>query len=140
MSVLRGLLIAVAMGGVSIASSIPVVLMPQPAAAQGVETIVVEGNRRVEAETVRSYFRPGPGGRLDQSALDDGLKALIGTGLFQDVKISQSGGRLVVSVVENAVIGRIAFEGNKKIKDEQLSAEIQSKPRGTFSRALVQKK
>jgi outer membrane protein insertion porin family len=100
MSVLRGLLIAVAMGGVSIASSIPVVLMPQPAAAQGVETIVVEGNRRVEAETVRSYFRPGPGGRLDQSALDDGLKALIGTGLFQDVKISQSGGRLVVSVVE----------------------------------------
>ncbi|WP_448029947.1 outer membrane protein assembly factor BamA [Bradyrhizobium liaoningense] len=138
MSVLRGLLIAVAMGGVSIASSIPVVLMPQPAAAQGVETIVVEGNRRVEAETVRSYFRPGPGGRLDQSALDDGLKALVGTGLFQDVKISQSGGRLVVSVVENAVIGRIAFEGNKKIKDEQLSAEIQSKPRGTFSRALVQ--
>ena len=41
-------------------------------------------------------------------------------------------------VVENPVIGRIAFEGNKKVKDEQLSAEIQSKPRGTLSRPMVQ--
>ncbi|MBR0815187.1 outer membrane protein assembly factor BamA [Bradyrhizobium diazoefficiens] len=138
MSVLRALLIAVMTSGVCVASSISLVLLPQPAAAQGVETIAVEGNRRVEAETIRSYFRPEPGGRLDQAAVDDGLKALIGTGLFQDVKIGQSGGRLVVAVVENAVIGRVAFEGNKKIKDEQLSAEIQSKPRGTFSRALVQ--
>lgn len=60
MSVLRGLLIAVAMSGVSIASSIPVVLLPQPAAAQGVETIVVEGNRRVEAETVARISGPAP--------------------------------------------------------------------------------
>ena len=138
MSVLRAWLIAVAMSGVSIASSIPVALLPQPVAAQGVQTIVVEGNHRVEAETIRSYFRPTAAGRLDQPAIDDGLKALIGTGLFQDVKLSQASGRLVVSVVENAVIGRIAFEGNKKIKDEQLSAEIQSRPRGAFSRALVQ--
>ncbi len=41
-------------------------------------------------------------------------------------------------VVENPVIGRVAFEGNKKIKDEQLTAEVQSKPRGTFSRPMVQ--
>ena len=98
----------------------------------------VEGNRRVEVETIRSYFKPGPGGRLDQGAIDDGLKALIETGLFQDVKINQAGGRLVVTVVENPVIGRVAFEGNKKVKDEQLSAEIQSKPRGTLSRPMVQ--
>nr|MBA2397777.1 outer membrane protein assembly factor BamA [Bradyrhizobium sp.] len=64
--------------------------------------------------------------------------ALIETGLFQDVRINQAGGRLVVTVVENPVIGRIAFEGNKKVKDEQLSAEIQSKPRGTLSRPMVQ--
>ena len=109
-----------------------------PAAAQTVSTIQVEGNRRVEIETIRSYFKPGPGGRLDQAQIDDGLKALIETGLFQDVKISQAGGHLVVTVVENPVIGRVAFEGNKKIKDEQLSAEVQSKPRGTLSRPMVQ--
>ena len=43
-----------------------------------------------------------------------------------------------MTVVENPVIGRVAFEGNKKVKDEQLSAEIQSKPRGTLSRPMVQ--
>ena len=113
-------------------------LVSVPAAAQTVASIAVEGNRRVEVETIRSYFKPGPGGRLGQAQIDDGLKALIETGLFQDVRINQAGGRLVVTVVENAVIGRIAFEGNKKVKDEQLSAEIQSKPRGTFSRPMVQ--
>ena len=35
-------------------------------------------------------------------------------------------------------IGRVVFEGNKKIKDEQLAAEVRSKPRGTFSRATVE--
>jgi outer membrane protein insertion porin family len=63
---------------------------------------------------------------------------LIETGLFQDVKINQAGGHVVVTVVESPVIGRIAFEGNKKVKDEQLSGEIQSKPRGTLSRPMVQ--
>ena len=37
-------------------------------------------------------------------------------------------------MVENPVINRVAFEGNKKAKDEQLSAEVQSKPRGTLVR------
>jgi outer membrane protein insertion porin family len=114
------------------------VLVPSAAVAQGVSSIQVEGNRRVELETIRSYFKPGPGGRLDHAQIDDGLKALIETGLFQDVKISQTGGHLLVTVVENPVIGRVAFEGNKKVKDEQLSGEVQSKPRGTLSRPMVQ--
>jgi outer membrane protein insertion porin family len=120
------------------AATLAAMLVSSPAAAQNVSSITVEGNRRVELETIRSYFKPGPGGKLDQGRIDDGLKALIETGLFQDVKINQAGGRLVVTVIENPVIGRIAFEGNKKVKDDQLSAEIQSKPRGTLSRPMVQ--
>src|SRR3984957_8455165 len=110
------------------------------ARAQTASQIVVEGNKRVEAETIRSYFQAGggPNDRLDAARIDAGLKALYQTGLFQDVKINQQGGRVIVTVIENPVINRVAFEGNKKAKDEQLSAEIQSKARGTFSRATVQ--
>jgi outer membrane protein insertion porin family len=108
------------------------------ARAQTASQIVVEGNKRVEADTIRSYFRAGGGDRLDAARIDAALKALYGTGLFQDVKINPSGGRLVVTVIENPVVNRVAFEGNKKAKDEQLSGEIQSKARGTFSRATVQ--
>src|SRR5262252_4919558 len=108
--------------------------------AQGptVGSIIVQGNQRVEAETIRSYFRPGPGGQLDAFQIDEGVKALIATGLFQDVRPSIQGGRLIITVVENPVINRIQFEGNKKVKDEQLRSEIQSKERGTLSRPIVQ--
>ncbi|MET4067670.1 outer membrane protein insertion porin family [Bradyrhizobium sp. S3.2.6] len=134
-----GLLATLIMFGAPVFAPVGAVLVSSSALAQTVQSISVEGNRRVEVETIRSYFKPGPGGRLDQAAIDDGLKALIETGLFQDVKINRgAGGQIVVSVVENPVIGRIAFEGNKKIKDEQLTAEVQSKARGTFSRAMVQ--
>ena len=138
MRVRGGLLAALIMFAVPVATALVAAFAPTPAAAQTAAGIEVEGNRRVEAETIRSYFKPGPNGQLDAGSIDDGLKALIETGLFQDVKINRVGGRLVVSVVENPVINRVAFEGNKKVKDEQLSAEIQSKPRGTFSRPMVQ--
>src|SRR6267154_894144 len=138
MRVRGGLLAALIMFAVPVAATLAAVIIASPAVAQSVSSIQVEGNRRVEVETIRSYFKPGPGGRLDQGRIDDGLKALIETGLFQDVKISQPGGHLLVTVIENPVIGRIAFEGNKKVKDEQLSSEIQSKPRGTLSRPMVQ--
>jgi outer membrane protein insertion porin family len=127
------------MFGAPVLAPVGAAFVSSSALAQTVQSISVEGNRRVEVETIRSYFKPGPGGRLDQGAIDDGLKALIETGLFQDVKINRGpGGQIIVSVVENAVIGRVAFEGNKKIKDEQLTGEVQSKARGTFSRAMVQ--
>jgi outer membrane protein insertion porin family len=132
------LLAALIMFAVPVAAALAVGLVSSEAKAQSAASIVVEGNRRVEVETIRSYFRPGPGGHLGQAQIDDGLKALIETGLFQDVRINTQGGRIVVTVVENPVIGRIAFEGNKKVKDEQLTAEIQSKPRGTLSRPMVQ--
>ncbi len=106
--------------------------------AQSTSSIVVEGNRRVEADTIRSYFRPGPSGRLDAVTIDEAFKALYATGLFQDVRITPSGGRLLVTVVENPVLNRVVFEGNKKLKDEQLNLEVQSKPRGTLSRPQVQ--
>ncbi|WP_431203494.1 outer membrane protein assembly factor BamA [Bradyrhizobium betae] len=134
-----GLLATLIMFGAPVLAPVGAAFVSSSALAQTVQSISVEGNRRVEVETIRSYFKPGPGGRLDQGAVDDGLKALIETGLFQDVQINRgAGGQIIVSVVENPVIGRVAFEGNKKIKDEQLTTEVQSKARGTFSRAMVQ--
>src|SRR4051794_11555881 len=117
--------------GFSIATSGPVL-------AQNVNSIVVEGSRRVEPATIRSYFHAGPGGRLGPAEIDEGLKSIYATGLFADVRVNNVGGRLIVTVVENPVINEVAFEGNKKAKDDQLKAEIQSKPRGTLQKPMVQ--
>ncbi|MBV9562628.1 MAG: outer membrane protein assembly factor BamA [Bradyrhizobium sp.] len=135
----RGVLLAaLVMFAAPVTTALTVTLVSSSVAAQTVNSIEVVGNRRVEVETIRSYFKAGPRGTLDPAAVDDGLKALIETGLFADVRISRAGGHIVVTVVENPVINRVAFEGNKKVKDEQLTAEIQSKPRGTLSRPMVQ--
>jgi outer membrane protein insertion porin family len=135
----RGLAVGcLILGGILVGAGFVTVASSGAAVAQTVSSIVVDGNRRVEADTVRSYFRPGPGGRIGPEQEDEALKALLATGLFSDVRISHSGGRIVVTVVENPVINRVAFEGNKKAKDEQLTAEVQSKPRGTLSRSTVQ--
>src|SRR4051812_8661672 len=130
-------LAACVLGGV-VASSVGTGLLTATAALAQSSSIAVEGNRRVEADTIRSYFHLSAGERLDAAKIDAGLKALYATGLFQDVRISQPGGRVVVTVVENPVVNRVAFEGNKKLKDEQLTGEVQSKPRGTFSRPMIQ--
>jgi outer membrane protein insertion porin family len=108
------------------------------AAAQAHDIIDVQGNRRVDAETVRSYFHAAPDGQFDAAARDAALKALLATGLFDTVTIDRAGERLVVHLTEAAVLDRVAFEGNKKIKDTELTAVVESKPRGTLQRAVVQ--
>lgn len=108
------------------------------AQAAVVSRIVVQGNERVDDETVRAYVVVQPGRAFSAQDVDESLKALFETGLFSDVRITQSGGALVVTVVENPIIGKVAFEGNKRFKDEQLAGIVESKPRGVFTRATVQ--
>lgn len=106
--------------------------------AAAAESIEVQGNRRIDAETVRSYFHATGDGQFDAAARDAALKALLATGLFDNVSIDRAGDRLVVHLTEAPVLDRVAFEGNKKIKDQDLEAVVQSKPRGTLQRAVVQ--
>ena len=135
----RGLVVAGLLLGLSMFGLWAGVAVAAPAeSGVTVNSIVVQGNRRVDADTVRSYFKAAPGEHLDAAKIDAGLKALYATGLFQDVHISQTGGKVIVTVVEAPVINKIVFEGNHRIKDEQLTEEIQSKERGSLSRPNVQ--
>ena len=106
-------------------------------AAPADSMIMVSGNRHTDADMVRSFFHAGADGTFDADALDAAVKGLYGTGLFQDVEIARAGERVMVTVVENQSIERLAFEGNKKIKDEDLKKVVQSKAGGPLSRALV---
>ena len=92
------------------------------AQAPGVVSIVVQGNQRVEADTIRSYFRPGPSGRLDAFQIDEGVKALYATGLFRDVRPTIQGGRLI-TVVENPVINRIHSRAARRSRTSSSSRD-----------------
>lgn len=103
-----------------------------------VREIRIEGSQRIEPATVRSYLTLQLGDKFDPGKMDESLKALFATGLFADVTLRREGGTLVVRVVENPIINRVAFEGNRKIEDKQLLDEIQLKPRTVFTRTKVQ--
>jgi outer membrane protein insertion porin family len=100
--------------------------------------IRVEGNQRIEAPTIRSYMVVEIGEPFDPAKLDQSLKNLYATGLFDDVALRREGDELVVTVVENPIINRIAFEGNRRLDDEVLSNEVQLRPRVVYTRSRVQ--
>jgi outer membrane protein insertion porin family len=131
-SIAAGMLLVAALGPISVSA------VAAESEARVREVISVEGNRRIDAETVRSYFHASPDGRFDDAARDAALKALLATGLFDKVWIERAGERLIVHLAEAPVLDRVAFEGNKKLKDKDLTAVVESKPRGAMQRAMVQ--
>lgn len=110
-----------------------------PAAQQAplIRQISVIGNERVEPETIASYLAVRPGEPFDATKLDASLKSLFATGLFSDVELSENQGALIVRVVENPIINRIVFEGNKKLDRDELLEEARLRPRQVFTRAKV---
>jgi outer membrane protein insertion porin family len=108
------------------------------AEAETIRRIRIEGTERIEPATVLSYISLQPGDAFEPERLDRALKALFATGLFADVSLYQEGPDLVIVLVENPIINQIAFEGNKKVKDEDLQNEIQLKPRNVLTRTKVQ--
>ncbi len=103
-----------------------------------VRDIHIEGNQRIEPETVRSYLTFQKGDSYDPARIDGSLKSLFATGLFADVTIRREGENIVISVVENPIINRIAFEGNNKLSDDTLTSEITLRPRTIYTRTKVQ--
>lgn len=105
-----------------------------PASAQNV---TVQGNSRVDTETIRSFVTLAPGESYTPARIDQAIKDLYATGLFRDVRIRRAGSGVVVSVVENQSINRVTFVGNSKIKTEILTGEVQARSRGPFSQAMI---
>jgi outer membrane protein insertion porin family len=119
-----------------------VLLLAVPALAQFsggvVEEVRVEGNQRIEAETVRSYMSIRAGDPFEPQRINRSLKSLFATGLFADVSIRREGPALIVAVIENPIINRLAFEGNRRVTDETLEQEAQLRPRQVYTRTKVQ--
>jgi outer membrane protein insertion porin family len=104
-----------------------------------VRAIKVEGNERIEADTVVSYLPIAVGDTIDAARLDLAIKTLLRTDLFADAGLTlEPDGTLVVRVAENPIINRVVFEGNSALADDKLRDEIAIHPRGIFTKAKVQ--
>ncbi len=103
-----------------------------------IKSIKVVGNQRVEPNTVASYLLIAPGDRYSAQRIDMSIKTLFATGLFADVAIEPNGGNLIIRVVENPIINQVILEGNKALKTDKITDELEAAPRSVFTRARVQ--
>lgn len=108
------------------------------ATATTISDIVIEGNERISFATINNYIDLSKGDSFNQDMADASVKNLFDTGYFSDVDISLSGSKLIVRVVENPMVNMVAFDGNKRVDDEDLRAELSMKPRTVLSTAKLQ--
>jgi outer membrane protein insertion porin family len=134
---------AALVSGLALLTGTTALIAPSLALAQVEQTgvvqrILVKGNERIEPATVISYLPIQTGETVDSAKIDLALKTLFRTDLFSDVRIELEGSDLVVTVVENPIINRVLFEGNKGLKEDKLRDEVTVRPRGIFTRSKVQ--
>lgn len=130
----------VLMGGLSphLAAHAQTADAPVSQAPTVIKTIQVQGNQRVEANTVASYLLFAPGDPYSPERIDLSVKTLYATGLFADVLVEPRDGNVLIRVVENPIINRVILEGNKSLKDDKITDEIEAEPRAIFTRSNVQ--
>ena len=95
--------------------------------------IQVKGNIRLDEVVIIRDSKINDFEIKNSKALNSAVKNLYATGYFKDVKISKSGENILINIIENPIVNRIAFEGNSEIKDTTLSEEVSLKERNVFS-------
>ncbi len=104
----------------------------------GGASVVVRGNRRIEAETILSYMQLPTDRAVTAEDLNLAVRRLFDTGLFRDVSIVPAENQVVVQVVENPSISEIAFEGNSALDDEELEQIVELRPRLPFTASAAE--
>jgi outer membrane protein insertion porin family len=122
-------------------TSVSISVIPTQAIAQSasISSIEIEGNRRIATSTILTLASLAPGQTYTGGQINAAVQRLNNSGFFKSVDFDISGSRVKIVVDEKPTINRIAFEGNKKLKDDDLRALISSQPRQTFSAALAEK-
>ena len=94
-----------------------------------IKKINISGNERVDDETILAIVSISEGGSFYSDSIEITLNELYNTGFFKNVSISEDNGVFKIDLIENAIINKIAFEGNKRFSDEILSEIIEIRER-----------
>jgi len=118
---------------VSAATASAPFLTPAFAQSYSFSNVVIEGNTRVDPATILSYAGISRGQEVSAAGLNDAFQRIANSGLFESVELDPQGSTLVIRVVEYPIINVISFEGNSRIKDEQLAELVKSQTARVFS-------
>ena len=95
--------------------------------------VEIEGATRIEPATILSYAGIVQGETVSAGRLNAAYQNVLASGLFETVEFVPSGSTLIIRVSEYPTINKINFEGNRRLKDEELGAIVQSAVRRVYS-------
>lgn len=126
---------------IALGFSVAYVALPSVAEAQQFRfnSVSIEGNQRIEPSTILSYAGIARGQSVSGSDLNGAFQRLQESGLFESVDIEPQGSRLVIKVTEYPTINRINFEGNRRLKDDDLATVVQSQARRVFNPSTAER-
>jgi outer membrane protein insertion porin family len=127
---------AVALAMLALTTSLPAPLAAQSYSFDGV---VVQGNSVIDAKTILKLAQIPRNTPISAARLNDSLQRVNESGLFQSVEYTPKGQVLTIRVTELPIIGRVDFQGNKRLKDEDLSKVVTSQGLKVFSPATAEK-
>ncbi|PLL13751.1 outer membrane protein assembly factor BamA [Tabrizicola sp. TH137] len=96
-------------------------------------SVTVEGNQAIEPQTILAYAGIGRGETVSAARLNDAYQNIVNSGLFESVELVPQGSTLLIRVVEYPMINIVNFEGNARLKDEELAEIAKSRGRLVYS-------
>ena len=110
-------------------------VVPMVASAQtySYSSVIVDGNDRIDDESVLRFAGLPKSGTATLAQLNSAYRGIADSRLFEDISIEPQGRNLVITVAEYPTINQISIEGNKRLDDEVLSQLVTSKPRHVYN-------
>ena len=102
-----------------------------------INEIIVSGNDEISSETIVAISGLSKSNNLSANSINEGFRRLSDSGLFQNVVLNPVGSRLIISVIENPIINKVDFEGNKIFKDSFLLSVISIKIITPFNKFFI---
>lgn len=108
-----------------------------PAKAVILKEIQIKGTEKFDPEIIKSAIDLPIGKDIKDADIDSAVKKLYKLNMFSDISVENDNGKLTFNITENAIINKIAFEGNSELATEDILKELTIKPKSMYSKSLV---
>ena len=113
------------------------IIAAQGANAATVSRIDVNGNQRMDAESVRILSDVKVGDNVGAERTNQIAKKLQESGYFSSVNVRMSGNVLKIDITEAPTVNMVTIEGNNEVDTDDLKKELRLKARSSYYESVI---
>ncbi len=113
------------------------IIAAQGANAATVSRIDVNGNQRMDAESVRILSDVKVGDNVGAERTNQIAKKLQESGYFSSVNVRMAGNVLKIDITEAPTVNMVTIEGNNEVDTDDLKKELRLKARSSYDESVI---